>query len=86
MAGRIAPPSPIRPILDDRGTMEPSFRAWTQVLTDRSLIVNEGNPEGVESANQGRPYMDSAGTTGNIFYIKRDSDISGNTKRGWILI
>jgi hypothetical protein len=66
--------------------MEQSFRTWVNTITRESLIIGSGSPEGVIDAVQGREYMDSDGTTGAIKYIKRDADIAGDTKDGWVAI
>ena len=86
MAVSITPPDANRTILEDDGTMEQSFRAWANNLTRLALITGTGSPEGVVSALQGSQYMDDAGTTGAIKYIRRDSDIAGDTSQGWILV
>ncbi|MHC4648674.1 MAG: hypothetical protein ACYTBJ_24725 [Planctomycetota bacterium] len=44
-------------------------------------IVGTGSPEGVVTANPTQKYMDTAGTAGNISYIKQ----SGTGSTGWIL-
>ena len=86
MAVSITPPDANRTILEDDGTMEQAFRTWANNLTRLSLITGTGSPEGVVSALQGSQYMDDAGTTGAIKYIKRDSDIAGDASLGWILV
>lgn len=86
MADRIAPPSPVIPIAQGDGTIEQTFRAWTQIITNRSLIIGSGSPESLVEALQGSMYMDTAGTAGSILYIKRDADIAGDTTQGWILV
>ena len=86
MADRITAPDANRPILDSEGNMEQAFRSWANNLTRLSLITGEGSPEGVVPADRGADYMDTIGTTGNIKYIKRDSDIAGDKSQGWILV
>jgi hypothetical protein len=86
VAGSITPPDANRAILNDDGTMEQSFRSWTGNVTRLALIIGTGSPEGVVSALQGSQYMDDAGTTGAIKYIKRDDNIGGDTSQGWILV
>ena len=86
MAVSITPPDANRPILNDDNTMEQAFRAWANNLTRLALITGTGSPEGAVSALQGSQYMDEAGTTGAIKYIKRDSDVGGDTSQGWILV
>ncbi len=86
MAVSIAPPDANRPILNDDGTMEQAFRSWANNLTRQAIITGSGSPEGVINALPTAEYMDTAGTTGAIKYIKRDADIAGDTTQGWILI
>ncbi len=82
----ITPLTPVRPVVDSSGVMSQEMRAWTQLITQLDLIIGSGSPEGAQSSVAGRIYMDSAGTTGAIVYIKRDSDIGGDDSLGWILI
>lgn len=82
----IIPPHPTQPIANNEGKMEQVFRTWTQDITRLDLIIGTGSPEGVIDAEQGREFMDRTGTAGAIKYIKRDSNIGGNSKQGWILI
>ena len=86
MAASITPPDANRPILDGDGTMEQSFRSWASSLTRLALIIGTGSPEGVVTALQGSQYMDDAGTTGVIKYIKRDDNVGGDTSQGWVLV
>ena len=86
MAVSITPPDANRTILNEDGTMEQSFRSWTGNVTRLALITGTGSPEGVVPALQGSQYMDDAGTTGAIKYIKRDDNIGGDTSQGWILV
>ena len=86
MAVSITPPDANRPILNEDLTMESAFRTWVNAVTRGALIIGEGSPENAIDAVQGREYMDSNGASGAVKYIKRDPDISGDTKRGWIAI
>ena len=83
MVDRVVPPSPVRPIIDDAGTMEPSFRAFALKIALRALIIGNGNPEGVYDAEQGAVYMDEDAAGGDILYIKRLADIAGDKSQGW---
>lgn len=55
-------------------------------IADLQIITGAGSPEGVVEALPRRLYMDTAGTTGNILYIKRDDSIAGDLSKGWILV
>ena len=86
MVNRVAPLNPAAAQVDVDGRMTDRFRLWAQPLTNQSLIVGTGSPEGVIGALQTAVYMDDAGTAGNILYIKRDSDVLGDTTKGWVLV
>ena len=77
---------PSRTIVREDFRMAQIFWLWTNDVQRLSQFTGEGSPEGVVSAEQGREYMDILGTSGSIKYIKRDSEIGGNDKLGWILI
>lgn len=80
------PPSPLLPIVSDKGIMSQIFQSWTQLVSRLFILTGSGSPEGVVSANVTRLYMDTAGTAGSILYIKRDAAISNDPKQGWILV
>lgn len=88
MAARILQPlTTLRPIVDNNGAMNQESRFWFQMITERSLIIGTGSPEGVIEASQGSEFMDDAGIAGAIKYIKRDSqDITGDQSKGWVLV
>ena len=83
---RLVSPSATRPIVDATGGMSQEMRSWTQSITNFSVVIGTGSPEGVVEASQGTLYMDDAGTTGAILYIKRDADLSGDKTKTWILV
>ena len=86
MVTRLAQPSSNRPLLDDSGAASTQFNTWLKVITDRSMIIGEGAPDGVVQAPQGAQYMNRLGFAGSILYIKRDSGILGNETLGWVLV
>ena len=86
MAEYVIVPNPTRPIANESGIATQEFRVWIQTISNRSLIIGSGSPEGVIIAPIGSEYMNSAGTASSIKYIKRDSDIAGDKSQGWILI
>ena len=75
-----------QPIVDESGVMTQPMRTFAQQNTDASLLIGTGSPEGAVNANQGRTYMNDAGTTGNILYIKQLSHIGGDQSQGWVLV
>ena len=84
MAVKITELSDNRPIVEEDGTLTIQSREFFRTITDRSLIIGIGSPEGVVSAVQGADYMDETGVVGAIRYSKRDADILGDDKLGWI--
>ena len=86
MAVSTTPPDANRPILNEDLTMDDAFRTWTNAVTRELLIIGSGSPEDVVDAIQGRQYMDEDGSTGSLMYRKRNADIGGNTKKGWIAV
>lgn len=86
MVDRVVAPSSDRPLIEQNASPSEQFNTWIRRITDRALIIGTGNPEGVVEAEQGAQYMDDAGTAGNILYVKRDADISGDKTQGWILV
>lgn len=75
-----------RRIVDANGEMLQAFLIWTEQVTALDIITGTGSPEGVIEATISREYMDDAGTTGNIKYIKQKAEIGGDKTQGWILI
>ena len=76
----------IRPIVDANGVTTQESREFFNNLGPLSITSGNGSPEGIVDANPMQFYMDAAGTAGAILYIKRDSDIGGDSTRGWILV
>lgn len=75
-----------RQIVDQNGLTTTSMMIWIDQVTDLQIVTGTGSPEGVFEALITRIYMDTAGTAGNILYIKRDADVAGDKTKGWILI
>jgi|TARA_Y100000361_G_scaffold143047_1_gene149681 hypothetical protein len=86
MVERVVQPSSERPLVNANGSPSAQFNGWLRVISERSLIIGEGSPDGVVSASQGAEYMDRLGSAGAIKYIKRDADIGGNKALGWVAI
>jgi len=74
--------------IDENGRILPG-RAYDLLrqLIQLDILEGSGSPELVVEATTRRLYMDTAGTAGNILYIKRDADDgSGDRTGGWILV
>lgn len=79
------PPTPTLPIVDSDGKMSQEFLLWTQLVSS-PILIGSGSPEGFQKADVSTLYMDTSGVTGSILYIKRDTDVGGDSSKGWILI
>lgn len=82
----ILPPQSIAAIVDKNGQMEQRFRSWTQEVSRLAIIEGAGSPEGVVQALPTSLYMDNAGASGSVLYIKQKADIAGDRSQGWILV
>ena len=81
----ISPLNTNRAVVDKDGFPLQALQLFSEQCSRLSIIIGSGSPEGVIEAEQGRLYMNTAGVAGAILYIKRDNDIAGNRKNGWIL-
>ena len=86
MVIRVVQPSSDRPLLSENGAPATQLNSWLKVVTDGALIIGTGSPETVVEAPQGASYMNDAGTTGTLLYLKRDADIGGDKTQGWLLV
>lgn len=82
----IAVPIASQPVVEENGTMAEPFRLWSQQVTDLQILTGSGTPEGTVSAPITTLYMDTAGITGAILYIKRDTDVAADPTKGWMLV
>lgn len=73
-------------IVDENRQMIDPFASFIAEVSKLGILNGTGSPEGVVDAEITQLYMDSAGTAGNILYIKRNDNVSGNPKNGWILV
>lgn len=78
--------NPMQPVVDGKGYPARQLQDFFLEVERESLIIGTGSPEGVIAASQGQEYMDDSGVAGAIKYIKRDADVGGDRKLGWILI
>jgi len=66
-------------IVEGQGRPTPYFLEFDR---NRQILIGTGSPEGVVAANPTQLYMDDAGASGSILYIKQTG--TGNT--GWVLV
>ena len=84
---RLAQPSSSRPLNNEDGSTSEQMNTWLTVITGQSMIIGIGSPEGVVEGIQTAVYMDQAGITEAVLYIKRDADDGlGDKTKGWILV
>ena len=83
---QITKPSPLNPIVNEEGIAVFDMALWLENINNLSMVIDSGSPEGIVEGIQGRQYMDQAGTTGSILYIKKLSSILGDTTKGWVLV
>lgn len=74
-----------RPIVDDSKHQTQEMREWSRSVTKAVPLTGEGSPEGVVDAEQYQTYINMLGVTGSITWIKMQSDIGGDTTKGWVL-
>jgi len=80
-------PAPPRNIVDENGDTTSEMLIWIDTLTNLQILTGTGSPEGIFKSLPTRFYMDTAGTAGNILYVKRDADDgAGDDRFGWILV
>lgn len=73
-------------VVDESGRPTQELNLFSEAVANLPVIVGSGSPESVIEAQQARLYMDSAGATGTILYIKKFNDIGGDRKLGWTLV
>ena len=79
------PPFNIK-IASESGVVSQAFRLFFTNMFKLYTLTGTGSPEGVVHAVSGQEYMDLTGTAGSIKYIKRDDEVAGDSKLGWIAI
>jgi len=82
----IIPINPATPLVNEDGTPTPIFRDFILQVSEESIAIGSGSPEGQLEASKGKRYMDESGDTGSILYIKKQESISGDRSQGWILV
>ena len=82
----IIAPAELIAMVTEQGLMTTEVSDFFTIVADLAIASGSGSPETVLSARQEKLYMDTAGTAGNILYIKKLTDIGGDTTQGWILV
>jgi hypothetical protein len=72
--------------VDDNGKLTQRAVEWSRQVTNLTILTGSGSPESAIEAQITTLYMNTAGTAGNILYIKKSADISGDRTQGWILV
>lgn len=73
-------------VVDSTGRPTQELNLFSEAVSRLPIVVGTGSPEGVVEALETRLYMDRAGATGTILYIKQFNDVDGDRKLGWILV
>lgn len=81
-----APLNKAVPLLDENRRMTNRTQDFFNELYKQIPIRGTGSPEGVVQAEQFQKYIDTTGASGSIEYIKRDTDVAGDTSKGWIAV
>jgi len=82
----IIPINPSSSLVNEDGAATTLFRDFILQVSEESMAIGSGSPEGLLEASKGKRYMDEDGTTGSILYIKKLESISGDRSQGWILV
>ena len=72
------------PVIDADGRMAAHFRDEMARLSRAVPILGTGSPEGVVDGVQGQTYINTSGSSGSIFYVKKSADVGGDATQGWI--
>lgn len=81
----VNPLNQIEPVVDQLGRPNPRLKLFSEEVSTLFPIIGTGSPEGIYEAKAGRLYVDTAGASGSVLYVKKFDDISGNRKNGWSL-
>ena len=83
---KISPLPYTSPVVDKNGILTQQAQSFFETVSNRSLIIGIGSPEGAVEASKGAEYMDETGTTGTIKWIKKFNHDGGDATLGWILL
>lgn len=75
-----------QPIIRMDGTIEREFEDLLYEFIREIRFFGVGSPEGVVTGAQYSEYVDTAGSSGSIKYIKMQPDIGGDKSLGWVLM
>ena len=74
------------PLVDDTGHAQQDVQRILNLVTGYLPIIGSGSPEGVVEARQYSLYIDRDGTAGHIEYRKMQTNIAGDTTKGWVQV
>lgn len=75
-----------QPLVDENGYPSETLQQANISITRAIKILGTGSPEGVVSAMQYSEYIDITGSAGSSHYWKKDTDVAGDTSKGWQLV
>lgn len=73
-------------LYDSNGRPSAKQFQWLLGVTDLDPIMSEGSPEGVVEAREKRLYIDKAGASGSVLYVKTENAVLSDRTKGWILV
>lgn len=82
----VNPLSMAEPVVDDNGRPLRNLNLFSEGASRLPMLKGVGSPEGVVASRQDRLYRNTAGTAGNILYVKNVDDVAGDKTLGWILV
>lgn len=74
------------PIVDGAGIPTRELEILLNRLSDALPIIGSGSPEGVVEAKQYSLYIDVDASPGGVEYRKLQSQVSGDTTKGWVAV
>lgn len=82
----VNPLSMAEPVVDNSGRPLRNLNLFSEALSRITILSGSGSPEGVVPSRSKRLYMDTAGSSGSILYIKQVDDVGGDKTMGWVLV
>ena len=73
-------------VVDKDGKATQPLSLFSEEVARMAVIIGTGSPEGIVEAIESQLYMDRAGASGSILYIKQVNDITGDRRLGWIAV
>lgn len=82
----VNPLSRAEPVVDKDGKPLSNLNLFSEAVSKLPVLFGNGDPNGVVESRMTRLYMDTAGVSGSILYIKQVDDVAGDKTMGWVLV